>query len=97
VGAVAESADALAVDLLFYRTDGIGAVAHIQDGQFHQTQSIDTFAPNWSQIVAVGDQLLFYRTDGIGAVAHIQDGHFHQTQSIDTFAPNWSRIVAVGE
>jgi hypothetical protein len=89
-------------DLLFVRNDGLGAVGHIADGQFQLTQTIPVgpngFAPNWTHIVAVGDQLLFVRNDGLGAVGHIAGGQFQLTQTIPVgpngFAPNWSWIVS---
>ncbi len=44
---------ALAANLLFYRTDGLTAVGHIDgSGKFQQTDSRSDFSPNWSRIVS---------------------------------------------
>ena len=86
---------ATAKSILFYRSDGVGAVGHIQNGQFQQTQSINNFTSNWTHVVPVGDQIVFVRNDGLGAVGHIQNGQFQQTQSINSFTSNWLKIVAV--
>ena len=74
-------------ELLFYRSDGVGAVGHIDpQGAFVQTQSINNFSSGWTQIVSVGDNLLFYRSDGLGAVGHIDpQGAFVQTHSPYSF------------
>jgi hypothetical protein len=42
--------------LLFYRAgDGLGAVGHINAGQFVNTQSITDFTTNWTHIVFIPD------------------------------------------
>ena len=46
---------ALAKSLFFYRdSDGLGAIGHITDGVFQQTESLPGMTPGWSKIVAVG-------------------------------------------
>ncbi|MEV6558493.1 hypothetical protein AB0M22_22475, partial [Nocardia sp. NPDC051756] len=73
------------------------AITHIDSaGHLTQTQS-STGTPNWSHLVAVGNNLVFYRdNDGLIAITHIDSaGHLTQTQS-STGTPNWSHLVAVG-
>lgn len=91
-------------NLLFYRKDGQGAIAFIDNaGKLRQTQSLQGLSPDWSQIVEDRDQnfsnrghVLFYSAArGAATVAYIDTkGELRQTHQVSGFARDWSHIVS---
>ena len=85
--------------LLFYRSDGLGAVGQVSTtGTFTTTQVFNpgSFASGWDHIVSTSNGLLFYRNDGLGAVGRISSGGTFTTTQVfapGSFAGGWTHIV----
>jgi hypothetical protein len=85
--------------LVFYRSDGLGAVRRINStGTFTTTQVFNpgSFASGWDQIVSTSNALLFDRNDGLRAVGRISSGGTFTTTQVfapGAFAGGWTHIV----